>query len=178
MTSVRRNPVPRDARVPSAMTPLERTTLTFSTPGREPVPRPSPGGCPPPCPGGCARWEPGGRPGPAVGDCALPDGPAAARSRPCGRPVTSAAVCPARGGGVVIVLLGWLTLVRGPRTDATGFITSRCRIAWAGHGIKLFRLRAAGPVLWPAPADRPGRGGEHEHYEGDAYDDDRQGAEV
>src|SRR5580700_7047158 len=150
------------------MTLLERTTFTSSELGRGRT-----GGRP-------ARCEPGpGRAAgaPGAGNRVVPDGPAAGRPRPSGPLVTSAALCPARGGGVLIVLLGWPTLVRGPRTDATGFITARCRIVRARHGVQLFRFRA-GAILGPATADRPGRGGEHEHHQRDADDDDRQRAEV
>src|SRR5579859_1288689 len=153
------------------MTPLERTTLTPSA-SRRGAGRPSPGGRAPSDRGGCARWDPGTRPGSAGCGSGLPYGPGAALSRPYGRPVTSAAVCPARGGGVLIVLLSWLTLVRGPRTDATGFITSRCRIARGRHGVQVFGLRSGAAFLRPAAADRPGRGGEHEHHQGHADDDD------
>src|SRR5215831_1795032 len=73
------------------MTPLERTTLVSSGLTR-------PRRC-------CAG--PGERP-------PVPYRPGAARPRPARRPLTSAAVGPARGGGVLIVLPPWLAPPRFP----------------------------------------------------------------
>src|SRR5215831_6131628 len=115
------------------MTPLERTTLVSSGLTR-------PRRC-------CAR--------PPARCPAVPYGPGAAR--PPGRPVTSAAVCPARGGGVLIVLPSWLRLLHAPRPDATGFTSFFC-------GIGRVKLPGPGAALgaalgWPAAPDRPGGGG-------------------
>src|SRR5215831_2609406 len=118
------------------MTPLERTTLVSS-------------GLTRPC--RCCAGLPA--------ECrAVPCGPA--RPRPAGRPLRSAAVCPARGGGVLIVLPSWLRLLRVPRPDATGFTSLFCRIGRAWHGVQVFGSGAA--VLWPAAPDRPRGGGQHE----------------
>src|SRR6516162_4849983 len=125
--------------VPRAMIPLERTTFTSS--GLAARPR---GGA---CVARCAPCPERPAAGLARG------GPGDARSRPAARPVTSPPVCPARGGGVLIALLRWLTLIRGPWTDATGFITSRCRIVRARHGVQVFRFRGGATILGPAAPD-------------------------
>src|SRR5262249_1984760 len=134
------------------MTPLERTTLVSSGLTR---------------PGRCA--------GPPAASLAVRYGPRAGRPRPAGRPLMSAAVCPARGGGVLIVLPCWLGLPHASRTDATGFTSFICRIARARHRVKLFGFRACAAILRAAAADRPPGGGQHGPHQRHRGYDGRRG---